>query len=165
VIFLQRFDRACKWIEDALLVLLLAGMIVLATGQILLRNLFESGFIWGDELLRIMLLWLTLFGAMAASRDDKHINVDIFSRFLPQHVAPWVRSLLDLFTVVVCWTIAWYSLRFVRTEAEFGSQLLGELPSWWFQAVIPIGFALIGLRYLIFLLGRCKSLPLTRSNP
>ena len=165
MILLQRFDRFCKWLEDAFLVALLAGMILLATGQIVLRNVFETGFIWGDELLRIMLLWLTLFGAMAASRDDKHINIDVISRFLPPSVNPWVRSLLDLFTVAVCWTIAWYSLQFVQMEAEFGSQLLGQFPAWWFQAVIPFGFALIGLRYLLFLLARCTSRPLPGVTP
>ncbi|MFA5515949.1 MAG: TRAP transporter small permease [Desulfuromonadales bacterium] len=162
--FFRTLDRLGKIIEDALLFLLLAGMILLATGQIALRNFFATGFVWGDELLRIILLWLALFGAMAASRDDKHINIDLFSRFLPRPLLVWVRSLLDLFTAAVCWIIAWHGLEFVRMEAEFGSRLLGRFPSWWFQSIIPVGFAVIGLRYCIFLLGRLANPPIREKS-
>ncbi len=85
---LRKLDLLGKRVEDFLLFLLLAGMILLATGQIALRNFFAAGVIWGDELLRIILLWLALFGAMAASRDNKHINIDIVSRFLPRDIRP-----------------------------------------------------------------------------
>ena len=37
-------------LEDALLVTLLLSMVGIATTQVLLRNLFDSGFYWGDSL-------------------------------------------------------------------------------------------------------------------
>ncbi len=69
--------------EDAVLVVILSGMILLAAGQIVLRNFFDIGFIWSDEALRMMVLWLAVAGAVAASRNDKHINIDVLDRFLP----------------------------------------------------------------------------------
>ena len=61
---LQRLDSAGKHAEDAVLVLILGSMILLATGQIIGRNLFDTAFFAGDELLRLMVLWLTLAGAV-----------------------------------------------------------------------------------------------------
>ena len=54
-------------IEDSILALLLFGMIVLSTSQIFLRNIFDSGIIWADPLLRVMVLWIGLLGALAAT--------------------------------------------------------------------------------------------------
>jgi TRAP-type C4-dicarboxylate transport system permease small subunit len=48
---------------------------------------------------------------------------------------------------VVCGLLAWFSLRFVRDSREFGDVLLGDLPAWWFQLILPVGFGLIAYRY------------------
>ena len=73
----QRLHRA----EDALLVLLLSAMIVLAATQIMLRNFFDSGFVWIDPLLRVLVLWLGLIGATVATRNNRHIRIDLLSGF------------------------------------------------------------------------------------
>ena len=50
-------------LEDALLVALLGVLLLLASTQILLRNLFDAGLTWADPLLRVLVLWLGLLGA------------------------------------------------------------------------------------------------------
>ena len=62
--------------------LLLLGMIGMAAGQVLLRNFFDGGVYWGDSAVRVMVLWVTMLGAMVASRDDSHIRIDLVGRFL-----------------------------------------------------------------------------------
>ena len=136
--------------EDALLVVILSGMIVLASGQIVLRNFFDIGFIWSDEALRLMVLWLAVAGAVAASRDDKHINVEVLDRFLPGRVKTLKDALIHGFTAGICGVVAWHSFLFVRTSHEFGDVLLGGTPAWLLQAILPVGFGLIAYRYTLF---------------
>lgn len=146
---LGKLERLGKALEDALLVLLLSGMILLAVAQIVLRNVFDIGFVWTDELLRLLVLWLAVAGAVAASRSDRHISLAVLDRLLPplgQHLAAVVTH---LFTAVVCAMIAWFSLDFVRMSHEFGDLLLGSIPAWVLQAVMPVGFALIAYRYVL----------------
>lgn len=145
-------------LEDIFLALLLLAMIVLAVLLIVLRNLFDSGLVWGDELLRILVLWLCMVGSMAASRDDNHLTIDVVSRFLPPQIQLGVRIATNLFTALICGIIAWYSWEFVRIEAEFGSQVLGHWPSWTAQAILPLGFGLISLRYLAHTLRKALQL-------
>ena len=152
---LERFGR---WAEDAVLVLILTAMILLAAAQIVLRNLFDIGFIWGDEMLRMLVLWLAVAGAVAASRSDKHIRIDLLNRYLPERAARAVRVLLHLFTAAVAGIMAWYGLAFVRTSWEFGDVLLGSVPAWIPQAVLPLGFALIAWRYALLALAVASSL-------
>lgn len=143
-------ERAGKWGEDAVLVLILTTMIFLAAIQIFLRNFLDMGFIWGDEMLRMLVLWLAVAGALAASRNDKHISIDVLNRFLPKRLSLVVKVIVHLFTAVVCGVVAWHSLAFVQTSYEFEDVLLGNVPAWILQAVLPVGFGLIAWRYSLF---------------
>jgi TRAP-type C4-dicarboxylate transport system permease small subunit len=152
---LRQFGCRC---EDALLCLLLALMLGLGTLQIVQRNLSGGSFVWTDEFLRILVLWLAMIGAVAASRDDRHIVINLLERFLPQRTAQMLRLVLDLFTIGVCLLLAWHCGRFVWMEHEYGSQLLGGLPAWPFQAVMPVAFAIIAYRYSLFFCKRLQQL-------
>ncbi len=141
--------RLGRWLEDAVLVVLLGAMISLAATQIVLRNIFDSGLGWADELLRILVLWVGLAGALAASRDRNQIRIDVLSRFLPDGPRLAMGTVTDLFTAVVCGVIGWHAFVFVSGSLEFGDTLLGDLPAWWFQLILPGGFFLIAWRYLV----------------
>ncbi len=147
---LARLDAFGRAAEDAVLVVILTGMILLAAGQIVLRNFFSVGFIWGDELLRLLVLWVAVAGAVAASRGDKHINIAILDRFLPGRLRTAAKVVIDVFTSVICGIVTWHSLQFVRTSHEFGDVLLGGVPAWLLQSVLPVGFGLICYRYGLF---------------
>ena len=136
-------------LETALLILLLAGMIILSGGQILLRNLFDSGISWSDPLLRVLVLWVGMFGAMIATQQDRHIRIDLLSRYLPKPWRRYTNRINHLFSAVVCALLAWHSGRFVYYEWQDGATLIGDLPSWVAEAVIPFGFGVMALRFAI----------------
>lgn len=141
--------RLIHRVEDGLLAIMLLTMIVLATAQIFLRNLFDLGLTWADPLLRIMLLWLGLLGALAASRDNKHITVDILTRLVHERMRTVVQIGTSLFTSVVTAIIAWHAVRFVIMEYHAQNLAVGGIPAWFFESIIPLAFAFISLRYLI----------------
>jgi TRAP-type C4-dicarboxylate transport system permease small subunit len=152
--FLQRLDNAGRLAENAVLVIILTSMILLAAGQIVARNIFGFGFIWSDELLRMLVLWIAVAGAVAASRADKHINIAILDRFLPKKLNSAVKVVIDLFTAGICAVVTWYSVSFVLLSYEYGDVLLGNFPAWILQSVLPIGFALMSWRYILFAISR-----------
>lgn len=146
---LGKLERAGRLAENAVLCALLVAMIGLAAWQIFARNLFGATFVLGDELLRLMVLWLTLAGAVAASRADRHIAIALFDRFLHGRWLDAAHVLTHAFTAVVCGLLAWYSLAFVRMSHEFGDTLVGGLPAWILQAPLPLGFGLMAWRHLL----------------
>ncbi len=157
--WLARAERWGRWLEHAILTLLLSGLIVLASAQILLRNVFSTGLGWGDGLVRILVLWLALLGAIAASRDNKQIKIDLLSRSLSGPLQTAARVTTDLFTAIVTGMLAWHSWRFVQESRTYGDMLLNDWPAWLFQLILPIGFGLICYRYVVRAL---KQLPGTR---
>lgn len=144
--------RYGKWIEDALLVAAFVVLVLLAGLQILLRNVFDTGFGWIDPLLRILVLWVGMLGAVAASRDDRHINIDILSRFIPRRLLPWSKRVVALASTLVCGLLAWHTFRFVRDEYAYSDVEVAGMPVWFWQSILPLGFALMTWRFAIAIL-------------
>jgi len=149
-----RFLRTVNRAEDGILIVLLAGMIGFAIAQIFLRNFLGAGISWVDPLLRILVLWVGLAGAMVATRLDNHIAINVFSRYLPPRVRPGARVVVDAFTAGVCALIAWHAARFVALERSYGTIAFGNVPSWVAELILPLAFAVIALRYSALALRR-----------
>ena len=124
---------------------------MLACVQILARNLFQSGIIWGDLAIRAMVLWIALIGAMAAVRLHKHIAIDILYQRLPHGLKRPVDGLLNLFAAAVCGVVAYFSLKFVYLEYLDGMTAFNGVPVWLLESIIPLAFAIMAFRYMLML--------------
>lgn len=144
--------RFINKLEDGLLVLILASMILLAGYQIMSRNLFSEGVVWIDPLLRMLVLWVGLAGAVVATRADKHIRIDVFTKYLPAKILPYVQRAVYLFALSVCLLIGWHAARFVYSEYEYSTIAFAGIPAWLTALIIPVSFVLIAFRYgLLFI--------------
>ena len=143
--WIDRLHRA----EDGLLACLLIVMIVLAGTQILMRNLFDSGFVWIDPLLRVLVLWLGLIGATVASRHNKHIRIDLLSRYFQRNTHRLIQSLVAQVSAWTCLVIAWFGMDWIRLDYADAVTTFAGIPAWTVEIIVPLAFALIGLRYLV----------------
>jgi TRAP-type C4-dicarboxylate transport system permease small subunit len=144
---LVRLIKIITWTENTLLIGMLALMVGLAAAQIFFRNFLDISIFGADQMLRLLVLWVAFLGAVAASREGKHIHVDAIARWLPARVKSGVVALTDLFTVIVCLLLAWQSLRFMQSTRESGEMAFGTMPVWVAELILPLGFTLIALRY------------------
>ncbi len=155
---LGRMDKLGRAIENVFLVTLLSGLMLLQFGQIALRQFFDTGFIWADELLKLMVLWLAMIAAIAACRDNRHIRIDALSHLLPDTAIRVTRIIVDVFAAGVCFVVAWHAWRYLQLEIEFEDTVLIETPAWLVHSVVPIAFALTGYRFVVGALKRAVGL-------
>ena len=148
-VLLSRLDAAGRFIENVLLVSLLGGMMLLSVSEIVAREVFETGLFWSGEVVRLMVLWLAMIGAVAACRDDRHIRVDAISHLLSDRAIAAARLVVDTFAAVVCAVIAWHAWRYLQIEVEFEETVLIDTPAWIVHAVVPVAFALLSYRFVI----------------
>jgi len=146
---LSRLDGLGRFAENAALIILLGGMIILAVGQIILREVFATGFIWVDPLIKLMVLWLAMVGSVAACRDDRHIRIDALSHILPDGLVKITRIVVDIFAALVCGVIAWHTYRYLQLEIEFDDRLLIDVPAWWVHVIVPVAFLLASYRFFV----------------
>ncbi|MDX2477961.1 MAG: TRAP transporter small permease subunit [Gammaproteobacteria bacterium] len=134
-------------IEDTLLVTILLAMVTLAFSQIVMRNFLGTGSIWLDPLLRVLVLWVGLLGALVATRQNKQISVDVLTRFLPERLKTISDIITRTFAAIISAIIAWHSFLFLIDEWNSGAMAFASVPAWLPESIIPIGFAIIALRY------------------
>jgi TRAP-type C4-dicarboxylate transport system permease small subunit len=146
----ERLGRAGTAVENALLVLLLCAMMLLAVGQIVLRIFFNSGFLWADELLKILVLWIALIASVAASRSRRHLRIDVLSRYVPVRYARVPGIIVDAFAAGMCGLIAWYSAQYVLLS--IGDTVLLDTPAWLAHGVLPVAFLLMCYRFTLHFL-------------
>ena len=141
--------RVIHRIEDGLLVALLLAMVILAGVDILARSLLGGGILWIPPLLRVMVLWLGLMGAVLATRSREHISIDLVNRLASPQVARWISVVTSAFTTVICAIVAISATEFVKVAKEFGDLAFDDIPAWPLQIIIPLSFGLMAIRFAI----------------
>ena len=148
---LRTFLKGSLWLFDKLeylvLVFLFTTMVGLAFLQIFLRIFFATGILWGDPLLRHMLLWVALLGATMATKEGKHINIDVISKLFPDRGKAAIQALTNLFSAVICVFLIQASLKFIRDEFQAGALAFLKVPTWTVTLIFPVAFGLIALRF------------------
>jgi TRAP-type C4-dicarboxylate transport system permease small subunit len=161
----QRWLAGLGKIEDRLLAILVLTLVVLAGAQIILRNFFDTGLSWADPLLRALVLWTGMLGALAAVRDDKHIALDVLQRFLSPNMQRIARALTLGFTAVMCAAMAWFSVDLVKIDLTSGSNAFARVPSWLIESILPVGFGLMALRFALRAFAPPVHIPLLLHEP
>ena len=145
-----------RWaLDDAMASLALACMAVIPAIEVALRPLLGRGIDNAPVLVQHLGLVLAMAGALAAER---HGHLTTLGSTLPKFVgAAWQQRLHDFangVSAVLCGVLALASGRFVASEIAAPHELAYGIPTWWVQAVMPIGFALLGAK----LGARCASI-------
>ena len=143
----ERADEVMAKAEQTILVTFLGVMIVLAFLQIVLRNFFFTGLDWGDPLLRNLVLWTGFLGATLATKEGRHINIDVVSRWLPSLGRHVVAIITHLFSFFICSGLTYAALKFIKNEAEMGSRTFLNIPAWIPEMILPTTFILMTLRF------------------
>ncbi len=143
-----RAGAALRALEDGLLALLAALLVLLAGGQIAARWLFSGGSPAVDAAMPSLVLWIALLGAMIAARERKHLAIDALSRWWRGGTARGVAATTELAAAATCATIAWHAARLVLDERAAGTIAFASVPAWAIQAAMPVAFAVIAGRLL-----------------
>ena len=147
---MERWQRANEFIdrvEHFLIIALLSLMILIAFVQIVLRNLFATGFSWGEPLVRTLVLWVAFIGAAVAVKEGKHITIDAIFRWMPSRGRLFVEPFPQLFSCVVCGLLSYAALKFVTNEAAMGTTSFAGVPAWIPQLILPITFGVMAFRF------------------
>lgn len=141
--------RILKHLEDGLSAALLLFGLVIVVMEIASRATGSGSFLWSEEVSRYTLIWMTYLGVAAAVRANANIRVTVLIGMLPVRAQRALELAICLLCLVFALFVAWYGLAFVE-----GARMLGlmssdsdlPIPIWVFQAIVPVGFALIALR-------------------
>ena len=88
--------------------LILLGMVVIVTADIVLRNSVGSGFVWANEVSEYALYLMTLLTAPWLLRRGQHVRLDIILTLVPARVAWLMEAVGDVLGFAVCIVLVRY---------------------------------------------------------
>lgn len=146
---LNLIDSWIEKIENTLIVFFLSIMILLAFFEIPLSKFISMNS--SETLLRHLVLWIGFLGATLATREERHINIDILSRFLKGRAKKICQILTNLFSMFITVVFTYASLQVIKDSREFGETIVifMEIPTWILQLIFVFGFGLMSFRFLL----------------
>ncbi|MGM0595080.1 MAG: TRAP transporter small permease subunit [Pseudomonadota bacterium] len=165
----HRIDQFSDW-TGRLLAWLTLAMVLITFTVVVLRYLFDSGWIALQESITYMHALVFMLGAAYTLRHDGHVRVDIFYQRFGERGRAWVDLLGTLLLLLpVCAFIAWASWDYVSNAWELreGSREAGGLPGvYLLKTAIPLMALLLllqgcalALRSALVLLGHSEAAP------
>ncbi|GLQ35082.1 hypothetical protein GCM10007939_13650 [Amylibacter marinus] len=153
---LKKFDGLLSVIETWFMVSLFLLGLALATLQVVLRYVFNTGIHWLEAGLVTALIWAMLFGAVRAVRDGFHPRVDL----VPSLASPKVRAVLNFIGIGSAFALSTYVLIDAVFYAKFINMINVLHPELEIKMVypfliVPIMAALMTLRYALVLYTLC----------
>lgn len=141
--------RLIDRVEEGAIAFLLLFMTTLTFAQVVLRYVFNSGFVWALETTTYAFIWMVLLGISYGVRHNAHIGVDVLVNLLPRGA----KRAISLIGVAICLVYAALmlvgSIFLVQRLMLLGSNARDiPLPRWLLSSILPIGFLLFGWRLL-----------------
>lgn len=123
----------------------MAAMTLLPLAEIVARKTVGRGLPGTAPVVQHLTLWVAFIGAALAARYDKLLALSTVSFLPPRWLAP-VRVFTGALTAAVAAALAWASIGLIQAEREAGTLLVAKIPIWLVAAIMPLGFAAVGLR-------------------
>ena len=147
--FFRKLDDGLARAEEVFLAGALGLMVLVVFADFLLRETLNQGLIWAKELAVYLLVWVGFLGASLAVHRRRHLVIQSAEKLFPASIRKWTSCAGCLLTALLCLMLAWLGLKYVlETRATQEVSLGMGLPIWMVQAVIPLAFLIIGLRFL-----------------
>ncbi len=135
-------------LERAVALLLIGALTGLVLVQGLFRHLADGPPDWIPQAVAAGLLWLIMVGAVIAAGQAGHLRISLLDRLLPDLWACLIHRILLAMTGLACLFLMGYSLRAVGLERAFSETTFFDLPAWYVQLIVPLGFLLMAARFL-----------------
>ncbi len=129
----------------------LLTLLLLSLAQIAARNLFHTGLPVADALSRYLVLYVAMLGAVAATEGGRHIKIDIATTLLPR-LARLLHRPFQVLSGIACALLSLAAWDFWREEWQYAAS--GEEWIAILEVILPVGFALLAVHFLILGLGR-----------
>ena len=130
--------------------LILLGMVVIVTADIVLRNTMGGGLVWANEVSEYSLYLMTLLTAPWLLRRGQHVRLDIILTLVPARAAWLMEAIGDLLGFVVCVVLIRYGFAMSYDSWRLSAITIKNLvfPEWWLLAPLPATFVLLAIEFI-----------------
>jgi TRAP-type C4-dicarboxylate transport system permease small subunit len=83
----------------------LGVMIILVFGNVIGRYVFNTGFVWSEEIARLCFIFLVYLGSIEAMRDNRHLLIDTFLLKFPKKIKNIIYALIQVSVIYIMYIL------------------------------------------------------------
>jgi C4-dicarboxylate transporter, DctQ subunit len=140
---------------ERLVGLLGAAALVIALIQVFGRYIDPASAItWAEEVIVYLTVWAVMLVSSQLVRNDGHVRPDLVLRLLSARSQRWVETFNCLVAAAFTAGMVWYGWQIVALAWLFDQRSSSDLqfPMWIYYLALPVGGALMLIRYVIRLI-------------
>ncbi|MBI4293019.1 MAG: TRAP transporter small permease [Betaproteobacteria bacterium] len=137
---------------DQLSAFICAFLIVVTTASVVV---YQAGISipWLDDVLRALLIWLVYMGCVPLALNNDHISMDAVYLRMPKRLRKVMDVIIALIGIGLCGFITKMGYDSMMQSIAYGELVpSGYFSSWPQNLAIPLGFGLMTVAYLSYLL-------------
>lgn len=130
--------------------LVLLAMVIVVSGDIVLRNTVSKGFVWANEVSEYALYLITVLTAPWLLRRGQHVRLDLILTAVPKRAAFVMEAMGDIVGFIVCLAMIRYATLMTYDAWRIGSITIKNLvfPEWWLLAPLAVCFVLLAIEFV-----------------
>jgi C4-dicarboxylate transporter DctQ subunit len=146
-------ERVVQAASYALGVLLLIAACI-NVANVIARYVFRRPFVWGEEIILYLVIWLVFIGLPVAAWRHLHLRMDVVYEWFPRALRRLVGIVIALVTLWLCAQMVFLAWRVIALlQSNNQRSAAAGVPMFLVYWAIPIGFGLLALVSLVQLLG------------
>lgn len=139
---MKRFVDTGFQVFEALLVIMLLGLVVIVFTNVVMRYGFNTGIMVTEEVSRFLFVWMVFLGAVVVARNKGHLGVDMFVVALPPHLQRGCHVVVGVLTLACCIVFAWGATRQAMLNVHNYAPISGIPMVWTYAAAAVSGLGL-----------------------
>ena len=137
--------KVLKWLdkhlEEMLLVILLAAIVLVMLYQIVRRYLFNSSLSWSEEFCRYCFVWSAMLATGYCIRKGSMLRVDVVIKLFPRPVTAVLDIVGKILAVAFCCIMFLPSWEVMQNALKIGQLSPAmQMPTWLLYLSAPLGF-------------------------
>lgn len=162
--FKKLFNNILK-IDYFIAIVSVAGLIGVTFFGVFMRYLFNSPFVWLEEVQLWLMVWVVFYGGAAAVRSGNHVAIEFIVDKLPKSM----HKVVTIFELTVITAVLWFlstnSIALIQQFVKSGrvTNLL-HIPYVFIYSAVPIGCFLIVLNTAILAIEELFDLKIIESE-
>jgi len=134
--------------EDIIALAVFFTMVFIPFIETLSRIFHLTGIPAASVLVQHLTLWIGFIGAVLAAQQNKLLSLSVkplFDSKNDSHPGRWLAKTISFIVII---SLMWGSLQFIRWEYIYPIEIAPNIPRWFMQIIMPVGFALIAFHVI-----------------
>lgn len=123
-------------LEEIILVLMFAAMVLVIFGQVIMRYVFDNSLSWSEELGKFLFVWISWIGISIGAKRKEHIKITMLIDKCSPKIAIFCEILSELIVFAICGITAYYGMELVYSQAHIYFAGIRISMSWGYLSVV-----------------------------